>query len=433
MTQEPLLDGLFKNVYSNKIEDLIPKSNKLQQLIPFAQAAEKIGLQYNQPVMLTDEGGATYNTTAATAQSLAYALNDAIGGVMQNATVNGSELTMRSWLPYRDAARALSGGEQAFASATELIVKNNLKSSRKRVELELLYGGISASSSLGTAASSANVNTTSTNVTFTAASWATGIWSGLINATVQFYYSTATLVSSGADSIFTVTTVTPPSAATSGGVVKFTGTTTGISALDTAISGQTVRVYFNGAYGNECNGLNEIAINSGTLFGISASTYDLWKANTATVSGSLTLGKILSGLALAVGRGMDEDVVQMVNPNTFANLATNEAALRMYDSSYKQSEAMNGSESIVYGSQNGKVEIMPHLFVKGGDSFAFVPDLVKRVGSVDVTFEQPGMGGRIFFNIPAYNGYEFRSYTDQAIFCVGPAKGLLKISGFTNA
>lgn len=433
MSQEPVLDGLFKNVYSSEIIDAIPKSNKIQQLIPFAQAAEKIGLQYNQPVMLTDEAGFTYNTTAATAQSTAYSLNDAIGGVMQNATVNGSELTGRSWLPYRDAARALSGGEQAFASATELQVKNLLKSSRKRVELELIYGGTSASSALATCASSANVDTTHTDVTITAASWATGIWSGLINSKFNFYYSTSTEVSSGADAIFTLQYVTPPSTTSAGGVLRFIGTTTGISALDTAISGQTVRIYFNGAYGQECVGINEIAINTGTLFNISATTYDLWKSNTFSTTGSLTLGKILTSLAFAVGRGMDEDCVSLTNVNTFANLATNEAALRMYDSSYKQSEAMNGSQSLVYGSQNGKVEIMPHLFVKGGENFIFVADLMKRVGSVDVTFEQPGMGGRIFFNIPDKNGYEFRAYTDQAIFCVAPAKGLVKISGFSNS
>lgn len=422
MATEPLLDGLFKNVYASKIEDLIPKSNKLQQEISF-DVGEKIGLQFNQPVMLSDEGGATYNTST---QASAFSLNAAVGGIMQNAQISGSEIVLRSWLPYRDAARATSGGEAAFTSATELQVKNNIKSARKRLEIALLYGG----SGLATTASSANVNATTTDVTFTAATWATAMWSGMINSVFNFYDAGVIVGTNGTtDTKFVLTSITPSTR-----VVRFTSTAQGITDLDAAIVADptTVLAYFDGAFGEECVGLDAITTNTGTLFNISASTYDLWKGNTYTTTGALTLGKILNGLAGAVGRGLDEDGILLVNPNTWQDLSTNEAALRRYDSSYKSSEAMNGNESICYYGQNGKVEIMPHLFVKGGNAFFFVPDRMKRIGSVDVTFEQPGTGGRIFFNIPDRAAYEFRSYTDQALFCEKPTT-LVKFSGFTNS
>lgn len=422
MSTEPLLDGLFKNVYASKIEDLIPKSNKIQQLVNF-DVGEKIGLQFNQPVMLSDEGGATYNTSTTAS---AFSLNAAVGGIMQNAQVSGSEIVMRSWLPYRDAARATAGGEAAFTSATELQVKNNIKSARKRLEISLLYGG----SGLATTASYSNTNATTTVVTFTAATWASAMWSGLINSVFNFYDSGVIVGTNGTtDTKFVLTSINSSTRA-----VTFTSTSTGITDLQTAITSDptTVIAYFDGAYGEECVGLDSITTNTGVLFNISATTYDLWKGNTSTVTGALTMGKILNGLAGAVGRGLDEDGVLLVNPNTWQDLSTNEAALRRYDSSYKSKESDNGQESICYYGQNGKIEVMPHLFVKGGNAFFFVPDRMKRIGSVDVTFEQPGTGGRIFFNIPDRAAYEFRSYTDQALFCDKPTT-LVKFSGFTNS
>jgi hypothetical protein len=179
-------------------------------------------------------------------------------------------------------------------------------------------------------------------------------------------------------------------------------------------------------------GLFAIAENTGTLFNIAAGTYDLWKGNSVTLTGAPTMGKFLGGLVNAVGRGLDEDGILLVSPATWNDLNTNEAALRMYDGSWKRAESENGSESICYYGQNGKVEVKPYIFMKSGKALFFVPTQCKRIGSVDVTYEQPGRGGRIFFDIPDKAGYEFRSYTDQAVFCQKPAT-LVSYSGFTNA
>jgi len=428
MAAEATLDGLYKNVYAGKIEDLIPRAMQVQQDVSFVVSSERLGLQYNQPVMLTDEAGFTYNLQSVNS-STAFALNDAIGGVMQNATVNGAEIVCRSWLSYQQSSRATAGGASAFTSATELQFKNNMNSMRKRLELACLYGGTgTGAGGLATTASSTNASATTTNVVITAATWASGIWSGLAGGKVNFY-DNAVLVSTGADSIFTVTTVTPSTR-----TLLITGTATGITALDTAIAADPtqVKIFFNGAYSKEMFGLIEIAKNTGSLFGISASTYDLWAGTTVTLTGAPTMGKFLGGIANAVGRGLQEDGKLLVSVQTWNDLNTNEAALRVYDSSWKRSEAQNGSENITYYGPNGKVEIAPHIFMKGGQALFYVPDQCSRVGSVDVTYNQPGSGnGRIFFDIPAYAGYEFRSYTDQAIFCRKPAT-LVYFSGFTN-
>lgn len=345
------------------------------------------------------------------------------------AKINSSEIVLRSWLSYQQAARATSGGKQAFASSTEDRFNNNIKSCRKRVELSLLLGGSGASAGgLGTTASSTNASATTTNVVITAATWASGIWAGLKASKVNFY-DNGVLVSSGADAIFTVTTVTSSSR-----TLLITGTATGITALDSAILSDPtqVKIFFQGAYGEEATGLIEIAKNTGTLFNIDAATYDLWKGNTVTLTGAPTMGKFLGGLANAVGRGLDMDGILLVSPLTWNDLNSNEAALRVYDSSYKMSKAENGAESICYYGQNGKVEVKPYIYMKGGEALFFVPEACKRIGSVDVTYSQPGRGGRIFFDLPERAGYEFRSYSDQAIICERPAT-LVYYSGFTNA
>ncbi len=175
-----------------------------------------------------------------------------------------------------------------------------------------------------------------------------------------------------------------------------------------------------------------IAANTGSLFNINAGTYDLWRGSNVTLTGAPTMGKFLGGLTDAVGRGLDEDGYLMVSPATWNDLNSNEAALRVYDSSWKRSEAETGSEGICYYSQNGKVTVKPHLYMFGAEALFYVPGQCERVGAIDATYMQPGRGERIFFDIPGYAGYEFRSYTDQAIYCKKPAT-LVKYSGFTNA
>jgi hypothetical protein len=399
----------------------------IQQMVPF-RTEQRIGKDYNQPVILTDEAGATYQQQTL-ASSAAFSLNDAVGGVEQNAIITSSEIVMRSWLSYQQAARATSGGKAAFANATELQIKNNLKSCRKRLELSLIHGGqgAAADGGLGTTASSTNASATTTNVIITAATWAAGIFSGLAGTKVN-WYDNGVLVSSGADSIFTITSVTPATRD-----LLITGTATGISALDTAIAADAtqVKLFFHGAFNAESVGLLEIAKNTGTLFNIAGGTYQLWQGNSVTLSGAPTMGKFLGGLVNAVGRGLDEDGCLLVSPATWNDLNTNEAALRVYDSSWKRSDSETGAEGITYYGQNGKVEVKPYLYMKGGEALFFVPERCHRVGSVDVTYTQPGRGGRIFFDIPDRAGYEFRSYSDQAIFCDKPAT-LVYFSGFTN-
>lgn len=421
VTSPSELTGLFKEVYADDLENLVPEQAKVMRLVPFVPADKETGDLYHQPVIVTQEQGVTY----ASYDDGAFDLLDPVAMNTQDAQVQGSQLLLRSALSYNAAAKA-SNSKKAFVKATELIVENMMESIVKRLEICFLYGqkGIGAS----VAGSVTATSSTTTTIIFDNDQWAGGIWAGLENAKVQFYLTAdlTTLVSSGADSIFTITTVNPITRA-----VKFTGSSAGCTALVTAAAA-SLTPFFNGSNGNEMAGLMAIFTNTGSLFNIDAAAYNLWKSNAVSLTGSLTQGKINNLIATACARGLDEDVVALVSPPCWAGLQADQAALRMYDQSYSGKKSENGSENICYYSQNGKIEVISHSYVKNSHCFIFPPKRCKRIGAQDVSFKTPGMGEDIFLQLTNKAGFELRTYTDQAIFVEAPARCVFGY-GFTVA
>lgn len=424
-TQATDLDGLFKQVYSSEnIIQLMPEASKLVTAIPFSKE-DRIGDKFIQPVALTFEHGVTYGAPGAGA----FALRQSVTMKMAKAQVDGYQVVLRSQMDYETAAKANEGGARAFRKATQLQVENMMESGTKRIELACLYG----QSGVGQVASSTNQTTTSTLLQLSTATWATGIWSGMENCPLQFFkVSDSSLVSSGADSTFTITAVDVKNRR-----LTVSGTTTGIAALDSAASGGSLDVYFDTArtsatVWNEMVGLNAIILNTGVLFNISATTYNLWAGNTYDCgSAALTLGKIIQGLAIPVGRGLQEKVTIFLNDRTWANVASDQAALRKYDASYDKDGAKNGFRSITFYSQNGEVELVPYNCVKEGEAFSFPLERIKRIGAQDISFDSLGGEGKIFRELVDNAGFEYRLYTDQSIFCETPAK-MLKFINIVN-
>jgi hypothetical protein len=420
------LDGLFKNVYGEDGPvDLVPEIGMIYKEKKLRDT-EKIGSQYIMNVIVANSHGFTYNSTSNTA----YSLNNHIAMTTQDAAISAAEIVLRDAIAYRAASRSAGGKKQAFKDATELVVKNMYDSHVKRLEIDMWYGGaptaIDVGGGIGATSSSANVDTTHTAITFSEASWADGIWAGLENAQIEFRVGT-NLVSSAADAIFTVQKVDNENRK-----VTVTGTTGGISTLDTDIASTSQNCFFYGSYGEQMTGLHQILGNTGTLFGISASTYGLWKANSVDCgSAQLTMQKVLKGAAKCYGRGLVGKAKLFVSPVTWANLASDLASLRRYDGSYKRGKAENGVESLTYYAQNGEIEIVGYTLVKRGFAYLLPMDRIHRIGSSDVTFNTPGMGGKIFTQLASNAGFELRNYSDSAIFVDSPAKACL-FTGIVN-
>ena len=411
------LDGFFKTVFGDKHIDAVPENLYLVKNVDFREA-EKIGAKFSVPVLLSREHGVTYLASGDGVTTL----NDSIAAVSKKAEVDGAQIIMRGQIDYEAAAKAQTS-KAAFMNTTELLVQNLIDSSSNRLEIMFLYG----QSGLGVAATSANSSATKTVLQMTTATWAVGIWAGMEGAALDLYKtSDNSKINSNAAAYIESVDVENKK-------LTITGNATDIAAIDTHLGSGDANLFFRGAYGKECVGLDKIMTNTSTQFGIDASAYSLWKASTHSCdSAALTMAKILSAVGKAVGRGLRQDVVVLVSPVTWQNLNSDQATLRKYDSSYSSSKAESGFEAIVYHGQNGKIEVLSHAMVKEGEGFIFPKKALKRVGAQDLSFKTPGREGEIFLHLPDKNAYELRIYGNQALFCEAPAK-CVKLTNIVNS
>lgn len=402
------LTGLFKDVYEDKIVNLVPESSVFQKRIKFVENDKREGRLLHQPVLLALPTGMTFGVGAV-------ALNSPVASTMGDAQIAGAGMTLADRITYDVAAKAASGGVRAFVEATELIVDALTQSMSKFIEIELMWGS-SAHGTLGESTVHTGTGTVAT-VTIDLAEWSAGIWSGMENINVDMY-NAGVLVNTNAALV-----VTSVNASTR--VITMSGNATDVTAINTA-NGTALQIFPYLAFGQEMQGFYNILANTGTLFNINAATYALWQSNTySALSTALNFGKVQSAVALATARGLMEDVTVFVNPTTYSNLITSQAGARRYDSSYKKSELENGTESLKFYGPNGTIEIVSHIFMKQGYAFVLPLKRCQRTGATDLTFTLPGMPGEFFLQLPGYTAYELRCYTLQAAFLNSPAKAVL--------
>lgn len=408
--EKSTLDALYKDVYADKLDTLLPDFSKLLKSIPFREA-KKTGRDYVQPVKLTNEQGFTYGSGLQT-------LSDAIDADNEDARVRGHSLTLKTAFSY-DAAANMASSKGAFISATKYRFMAMMESMSSRLEAQILYG----SSGFGETASTSNVSSTETDLVIKDTEWAPGIWSGLEGAEIDLY---------DGGLVNTTGAVTIDSIDHDNKTIRVSAVDTAITAIDLAGADQVI--WFRGANGNEMTGIRSIVGNTGSLYGISGSEYSLWRGNTHVVSGgsgNLTLKEVLVGNAKAAAKGLMEDSVVYVSSLTFSSLANDQASLRRYSGEVKK--ATDGFTSIEFHAPSGSIEIVPHPMVKEGEAMSFPKGKVERIGSTDVTFQTPGgEGGEMFKHLSNQTGYEVRSYSEQAIFLPCPAKCVL-YTGITNA
>lgn len=418
MTNTSDLDGLFKEVYAKDVNRLVPESDLLAKLCPFVPDAEQEGKSYNMPVLLTHEHGATYNSDGS-----AFTLLGDASGITKNASVNGTEFVLQITLSYGAMQKALKSGggkgdrKRAFHNATVYQVKNATESASKKRELELLYGagttpGTDATGLLtnwGEVATETDEGASGTgSVTLTAASWATGIWAGAENAKIGFFDSDGTERTTSGDT--TVVSVDPSSYE-----IQLAGTE---AQLDAIVTGDYI--FPEGARTLQMEGAFKVAQNTGSLHGISAATYNLWKGSSFAVGGSLTFAKIMQGLNRPASLGCQKDMCVLVGTDSWQDINEDQAALRRYAGA-NNLEVKQGSKGIEFFGVTGSVEIKPYIYMKRGAALALPKGVCKRVGATDITFEMPNSQGKIFTELATKAGSEFRCYYNQSFFCPNPA------------
>lgn len=343
----------------------------------------------------------SYGGSAGTA----FALADAVASTHERAQIRGHEMVLRSFLSVGAASRS-QNSKGAFVQETKFIVENMLKSFVRRLEVQLMYGQV------GIGIIEADVTAAAT-IKIEDHEWAAGIWSGSEKMPIDIYTGNTLTASANVLSY------------------DFDAKTVTLDANVTVSAGDVV--YYKGAKNNEFAGLHKIITNTGTLFNIDASAYNLWKGNVVEVGtdfadseARISFAKLEEGIARAMEKGLaDEEVQVILNPKNWTDLLTEQVAKRQFDSSYSDAKLKNGARELEFVGQAGLIRIMSSIYCKEGYAYMICEKDFMRIGSSDITFERPGLGDKFLKLMEGFNGYEMRAYTDQALFTCCPGKTVL--------
>ena len=333
------VSGLFKRVYAS-INEVLPEGFPFIKNVAKYEAAKKAGSSIEYSIPLTHENGLSLFGSSGDVQTF----SDSQAGVVRAASIVPCETFISSSLSTATLSRAAKEGEGAFKQASKDRVGRNVKSHHRFIEHLCFYGqdtfglgrvgfftstwqGTVFTNGTGTLAGTAfttGVNIAAKRILLNPADLATGIWLGAEGMEVRQRAIGGAVVATGA-----VTAVDLRN-----GIITVDFTPV---AATTATSHCLELLNQNGASGLDFVGAKGILTRSGVLFGIDNSLFGIWKGGEETISGKLTFSKVIDALMVSCNRGLDKDVTVFVSYDSWADMMTEQAALRQYDSSYKES------------------------------------------------------------------------------------------------
>ena len=391
-------DAMFKVVYPKELTDLPYENFVALRDFNFRQTV-KVGKNFQFPIVTGLEHGFSYSQPNTT-----ITLPDAVASSMVTATVSPYQTLLKSLLNFEAAASA-TGGPEAFKAANQFTLEQVVRSHRKRIEIGCWYG----QKELGTV-----VSISTKIVTVTTAEWAPAVFAGMENCLVRICDAGGTAWRTnlaGTESIFKVTAVN-----IDGRTITVEGVTTA-DAPNAVIS--TDRIFFKtqaditgGALShNEAHGVQYVLENSGTLWGVSAASYSLWRAGRKNVgAANLSMDNIFEGCELGAARGMDGETKLYMNNQTWRKLLTNQAALRVYDVKYSPNALTNGAMELQFYAGTGLVKLIGSPYIKEGYAFLLQPSKWFRVGATDISFKVPGMGDQMIDLDHTYGALRLMTY-----------------------
>ena len=301
----------------------------------------------------------------------AFDINPAIAGAVKQTSVAPSSSVLGSVVPYGVLSRSAGGGEKAFFDGTKHIVRNNLKSHGKLLEILRWYGqaadllgyvsyatatyrNVSLSNGGGTINGitfTAGINAASKAILFAPGSFCAAHWVGNEGVVINQVDATNAIVATGklvgvqAEYGYITVDFTP------------------IAASSTT----SHRLCFQGMEAaKDMVGIKKIiTTTSGNLFGIPVTSYSLWKGIAYSAAATkFTFDMMSTVISLAVNRGgLDGDIDVHVNPRTWSRLLQTEAGRRFYDKSYNAGEAENGAD----GAENKGIEPCHEGIARAGE------------------------------------------------------------------
>ena len=419
--------GLFKRKYAD-LSDVLPKGFPMQEAVKVASGV-KDGESIQVGVQLSHENGVSF---AGSDSQITF--NDAQSGVVKQASINSVEQFVSTGILTSALSKAAGQGDQAFEAATKNRVAANLKSHMRFREHVMLYGrdtyglgrvsyssatfrGVSFTAGAGTIGgvtfATGGVNTSSKHILLDPDDIASGIWLGSEGMEVE------EVETSGGTSVASGKVV---SVDIRNGIVKVDFTPTAATS-----DGSHVLKLKGQRSSLDMIGAKKILTNTGSLFGIDASSYSMWAGNNKAISGKLTFAKLTDAIEQACDFGLDRNVEVQVPFETWSDLLNEQAALRDYDSSYDPSKAKNGAKSLEFHFVNGMIKIVPNRFVRRSEVFVLAENDWNLYGaSASISMKVPGADGEDLIVAPiTTNVYTFRSYSASQVFCHAPRRSIL--------
>lgn len=415
-------EGWFKERYG-QAADAIPQYAVCRERIQFKNS-ERIGDSYHFPIRVQRSHGWTLQGGSTVGD--AFALNSVKSGQMKDASLGGSAFVMRESFGYATLSRA-TDSEVAFGDIFDESVEDMTNTANAVMEIEHLYG----QTNLGAVTANGSSATT-VAYSLTTASSSLGMMAQLEGAYVDVYDVTRT-TQRNTNGPLEITLVDWDETNQ-----RVTLSLTGAAADNNAVVAADVLVLRGAgtaASPHDFAGIDKIATNASSLFGIDAATYKVWKANEVTV-GSVALNfqrLTRAGIGIAARSG-ESMATAMVSLPTWADLNNDSAALRRLSAS--EGKLSFGAKGMTFYGVSGEIEIVPHPFLKHSEAFIVDFDQFRRVGSTDLTFETPeaALHGETRYVIPLANnaGVEVRCWWDQALVCRRP-RSMTKLSGIVNS
>jgi hypothetical protein len=476
LTSYAEIAGIFKESWENKIVETYRGDCPITARAKWLQG-QLNGGYFHRSTDLTTPGGQSFAAASNRSGNVTPGLNGrpyvgARAPVNLDAQIAGMQIHARGNMTYEALARSMESavattGDRAKAVQDATKVENGglMASTVKKLEALMLHGGkglgsIEAISNVVAATyesvSGFNVDVRVSNATFAAAIWMTfeghtfdlfDVTAGIPSGT-KLNTATNTLLSGVNQTGLVLISIAPPSllAGMQGGtdtsrVLRFwhsSGTAgvpgTGvIGGWTTDATPDQAIVFESAGVGTEFSGLNLMAANAGTLFGLDSTLYSMWRGNPIDHQGAtLKLADLVRYATYAINAGAKGERMEAVVPTElFAQFANDESILRRYDG--KTSEARGGMSNIeLYLPMKGTLEVLGHNQQKNGEVVMYPPEELHRIGSQDLNFVTRGGTGNneLILELSTAPASEVRLFGQMAP-CVDTPRHCVYVGNFT--
>ena len=393
----------FKVRYGKFINPL-PSDNTLADYSEFVGAEERPGKQFQFPVQVTIEHGQTHDVS-----DTAFALEPAIDSELKEAIIDGATVMMVGNIPYNVIARGKQGAANgnsggSFWKPIDLKTKALMQGGELYRELDLLYGPGTAAAALGNigvvaASVSGSSLTAGQVVRLTTGSWAPGIWNNFIKGKVDIYESDGTTLRAADVQVTAV-------GATNCRLTLINTSSSAVVAANDILVPKTSK-------GKSCIGVQAILENSGSIFGIDAAVYPMWRCLSMSIGGALSRAKIVQFCSRLYPNGMSGGAKLFVGGAAFADLSEEASALQRYTENTDKVKRQ-GNDNLEYNTSIGVINVALHRYLKQSIGMLIAKNVLKRVGSSDLTFSLPGTNQWFYQELPSNAGSQIRIFSNQA-------------------